>query len=65
MTDGRTFDIVHPEASLVLKSRAMIGIGPDPATNIYDQSEHIALLHVVRISEIPAEERRPATEPAA
>ena len=54
MTDGRTFDIVHPEAVFVLRSRAIIGLRPDPETNIFDRSEQIALLHVVRTSEIPA-----------
>jgi len=65
MTDGRTFDVVHPDAVLVLKSRAIIGVRPDTATNIYDQSEQIALLHIVRTSEIPADVRQTATEPAA
>ncbi|MGA2701742.1 MAG: hypothetical protein ABSH35_11690 [Isosphaeraceae bacterium] len=60
MTDGRFYDIVHPEAVLVLRSRAIIGLRPDPTTNIPDQSEQIALLHVVRTSEIPADSRQPA-----
>jgi hypothetical protein len=63
-TDGRYYDIVHPEAMLVLRSRAIIGLRPDPATNIPDQSEEIALLHVVRTSEIPAEARQPTSGPA-
>jgi hypothetical protein len=62
MTDGRTYDIVHPEVVLVLRSRAIIGLRPDPATNIPDQSEQIALLHIVRISEIPADSTQPASE---
>jgi hypothetical protein len=65
MTDGRFYDIVHPEPVFVLRSRAIIGLRPDPTTNIPDQSEQIALLHVVRTSEIPADGRQPATEPAA
>jgi len=60
MTDGRFYDIVHPEAVLVLRSRAIIGLRPDPTTNIPDQSEQIALLHVVRTSEMPADGRQPA-----
>ena len=54
MTDGQTYDIVHPEAVLVLRSRAVIGLRPDPETKIADRSEDIALIHVVRISAIPA-----------
>jgi hypothetical protein len=62
MTDGRTYDIVHPEAVFVLKSRAIIGLRPDPETNIPDQSEQIVLLHIVRTSEIPVvgSERTPS-----
>jgi hypothetical protein len=64
MTDGRFYDIVHPEAIFVLRSRAIIGLRPDPATNIPDQSEQIALLHVVRSSEIPADARQMTSGPA-
>jgi len=64
MTDGQSYDIVHPEAVLVLRSRAIIGLRPDPATKIPDQSEQIALLHVVRTSEISAEARHPMPETA-
>jgi len=64
MTDGRFYDIVHPEAVFVLRSRAIIGLRPDPTTNIPDQSEQIALLHVARISEMPADGRQPAHETA-
>ncbi len=59
MTDGQFYDIVHPEAVFVLRSRAIIGLRPDPTTNIPDQSEQIALLHIVRTSEIPADGRQP------
>jgi hypothetical protein len=39
MTDGQTYDIVHPEVVLSLRSRAIIGLRPDPSTVIPDQSE--------------------------
>ena len=63
MTDGRTYDIVHPGVVLVLRTRAIIGLRPDPATNIPDQSEQIDLLHIVRTSEIPGvgSERAPSS----
>jgi hypothetical protein len=53
LTDGQTYEIVHPEAVFVMRSRAMIGLRPDPVSNIPDQSEQIPLLEIVRISEIP------------
>jgi hypothetical protein len=64
MTDGRTYDIVHPEAVLVLRSRAIIGLRPDAETNIPDRSEQIALLHIVRTSEIPGVGAERAPSPA-
>src|SRR5438552_1933556 len=53
MTDGQTSNIVHPEAVLVLRSRAIIGLRPDSTTDIPDLSEQIALIQIVRTSEIP------------
>jgi hypothetical protein len=58
MTDGRYYDVVHPEAVFVLRNRAIIGLRPDPTTNIPDQSEQIALLHIVRTSELPSDGRQ-------
>ncbi len=64
MTAGRSFDIVHPEAVLVLRSRAIIGVRPDPATDVFDQSDQIALLHIVRTSELPAGTGQPSSKGA-
>jgi hypothetical protein len=64
MTDGRTYDVVHPEAVFVLKSRAIVGLRPDPETGVPDRSEDIALLHIVRTSEIPALGQAAASSPA-
>jgi len=64
MTDGQSYDIVHPEVVLVLRSRAIIGLRPDPATTIPDRSEQIALVHIVRTSEIPGVGSERAPSPA-
>jgi hypothetical protein len=53
MSDGRFFDIVHSGAILLMETRAIIGLRPDPETIIFDCSEQIALLDVVRTSDIP------------
>jgi hypothetical protein len=53
MTDGRTYDIVHPELVIVLRSRVDIGLKPDPITGVVDRVEHCSLLHIVRIEELP------------
>lgn len=52
MTDGRTYDIRHPEVVLVLRSRLDIGIATDPSTGIFDRVDHCSLLHVVRVEEL-------------
>jgi hypothetical protein len=52
MTDGKTFDINHPDFVLVLRSRVDIGIPQDPESGILDRVEHCSLLHIVRVEEL-------------
>jgi hypothetical protein len=52
MTDGKTFDINHPDFVLVLRSRVDIGIPQDSENGILDRVEHCSLLHVVRVEEL-------------
>lgn len=52
MTDGQTYDITHPEAVFVLRSRVDIAVRPDPITGIVDRVEHCSLLHIVRVEEL-------------
>jgi hypothetical protein len=53
MTDGRTFDIYHPDRVLVLRGRVDIGVAPDSGSEILERVEHCSLLHIVRVEEIP------------
>jgi hypothetical protein len=51
-TDGRTYDVRHPDQALVLRTRVILplaGGGEDVA----ERSEHLALAHVVRLEELP------------
>ena len=50
VTDGRTYEIRHPDQVVVLRSRLIIGVGTE--NDVPDHSEHVALLHVVRIEEL-------------
>lgn len=52
-TDGRTYDVRHPDQALVLRTRVILPIptAGDPP----DRSEHLALLHVVRAEELKGE----------
>jgi hypothetical protein len=49
-TDGRTYDIRHPDQVIVLRSRVVIGTGGK--NGVPEHLEHVALLHVVRIEEL-------------
>jgi len=52
-TDGRTYDIGHPDQAIVLRSRVVIGVGG--RNGIGERTEHVALIHIVRIEEIEAQ----------
>jgi hypothetical protein len=52
MTDGQTHDIRHPDLVMVFRSRATIGVTPDPATGVLERAEHCSLLHIVRVEEL-------------
>lgn len=49
-TDGKTYDIAHPDQVLVSRSRVVIG----DQTGISENFDHVALIHIVRV-----EEKRP------
>jgi len=53
MTDGRTYDIYHPDHVLVLRQRVDVGLQPDPATNVLERVEPCSLLHIARVEELP------------
>jgi hypothetical protein len=55
-TDGRTYDIFHPDLVIVMRSRLVIGVGVENGEP--EHLEHVALLHVVRVEEIPAEKSK-------
>jgi hypothetical protein len=61
MTDGKTFDVRHPEFVWVLRTRVDIGVAGNEALGILDRVEYCSLLHVVRIEDLsPASEAQPA-----
>lgn len=57
-TDGRTYDVHHPDQAIVLRSRLILPAGGDGV--VADHAEHLALVHVVRIEELEAGARRQA-----
>src|SRR5574340_1123663 len=50
LTDGRTYDVGHPDQVIVLRSRAVIGVGGE--NGLPERVEHVALIHIVRIEEL-------------
>jgi len=57
-TDGQTYDVRHPDKLIVLRSRLVLGVGGD--NGIAEHLEHLSLIHVVRIEELPSESRESA-----
>jgi hypothetical protein len=51
-SDGRTYDIYHPDQALVLLTRVILPLKTNG--EIPERSEHLALSHIVRIEELPA-----------
>jgi hypothetical protein len=49
MTDGRTFDVRHPDFVLIGKrGGAVVFESDDPTSHDYDRFANIAVLHVTR-----------------
>jgi hypothetical protein len=59
MTDGKSYDIRHPDNIIVLHQRIDIGVGAGTTTGVADRVEYCLLLHVVRVEELasPAPDR--------
>jgi hypothetical protein len=61
MTDGREFDVRHPDLLWVGKRTAMVGLTGDPGQTYYERSVKIDLLHVIRLE--PLEKVPPQNGP--
>ena len=53
LTDGKSYEVSHPDQIIILRSRAVVGAGHD--NGLPDHLEHLALVHVVRLEELPSE----------
>ena len=58
LTDGRTYDIDHPELVRVSRTYLEIGI-PSRREGIMDRFELCSLLHIVRIDYLERESTQP------
>ncbi|MGD0898147.1 MAG: hypothetical protein ABR915_09955 [Thermoguttaceae bacterium] len=62
LTDGKAFDIRHPELVWVLRSRIDIAIPGNEALGILDRVEYCSLLHIVRIEDLSSATQAQATQ---
>jgi len=53
LTDGKTYDIRHPENVLVSRSYIHVGVDADPATGVVSRVDFVSLLHIVRVENSP------------
>lgn len=52
LSNGRVFEIRHPDQAIVMLSRVVIGSGS--ADGLPDHLEHVALSHIVQLEEVPS-----------
>jgi hypothetical protein len=53
LTDGRTYDVVHPELAMVGHSTVTIGVPRPRATEpVYDRAVTVSLIHIMQIGPI-------------
>ena len=57
-TEGRTYDVRHPDQALVLLTRVIVPAKDRANGDFPDQVDHLALAHVVRIEELQIETPR-------
>jgi hypothetical protein len=53
LTNGQTFDVKHPDFVWVFRSRLELAVPSTDEQKIMDRAEHISLLHITRIEELP------------
>jgi hypothetical protein len=54
LTDGKTYDIRHPDMLLVTRRLAITGTGGDSEAGLPESAMWIDPLHIIRTEQIPA-----------
>ncbi len=53
LTDGRTYDVRHPELAMVGRSSVVVGVpAPGDPQPVYDRALTISLLHVMQLERL-------------
>lgn len=55
LTDGRTYDVVHPELAMVGRSSMVIGVpAVDKSEPVYDRAITVSLIHIMQAEPVTA-----------
>jgi len=57
LTNGRGYDVSHPDQIIVQRQCFDIGLRPDPTSGVVEAVERCSLLHVVRVEEFQPSSR--------
>ena len=53
LTDGRTYEVRHPELAMVGRTTVIIGLArPDEPEPVFDRQVTVSLLHIMQIEPI-------------
>jgi hypothetical protein len=56
LTDGRTYDVLHPELAMVGRSNVAVGlVRPGDQEPIYDRLVTVSLHHIMQVEPIPGD----------
>lgn len=53
LSNGQTIDVRHPDFVWVFKSRLEVAVPSSDDASIMDHAEHVSLLHIARVEELP------------
>lgn len=52
LSDGRSFEVRHPELCMVGKRTAVVGLTADPAQIVYERTVSVDLLQIVTLEPV-------------
>ena len=55
MTEGKVFEVTHPELVILTRWKLIIGLPQQEGTRVVEHVEHCGLIHVVRVEELQAD----------
>lgn len=60
LTDGKQYDIRHPEMALLTRTTVDLGFDQEPGSGIADAIEFVSLVHIVRVELLDGKTASPA-----